>query len=500
MGSIGDGIQYITWNPSSVPLQNPAVVSLLSEALNDLVRQQRISRNPVRLCISDSLCVSRVAIGDKEEVDREIEQIRQRSQLYISLGLGQKLTGTFRTKHPAGGDYVLATIVNQSVLTHIVTACNSAHLSIEFIEPNAGSISRGIAEFGFKGNVPSLPVLQVTIRESRCDLNLAFDGRLMLSYSIAGFESLHSAGSQVASNMTRLRRFCSHHNLQGELNQVILFGDDHEVVQFQNGLLEKSKLTVLNNAESTAAHDSDRSNAAQSNAANDGNGSKVVRIALRSIAEFDASNESLLGPPDLIDQMKNLHGKSFVGRLARASWPSFVAVALVLCGFGYSWFRYAETKSKRLQLDLLLEEFADAEYELEHWETERERLRYYQAVESRLVMFDWRQLVGAVSRCLPENARLDSIALEDRETLILKGEMVEEDRTYEMLGALKRLPQIQKVTVEAIGAAKEQEAEKQHFDIRCALRSDQEGLRFVSKVKETHSNQVRPTQEKSKLY
>ncbi len=100
---MADG-QFLTvhqqqWNPEGLDIQSLEANQKLTAALSGLAKQYSLQRMGLRLCLDDGLCVTRVVTGDKESVGREIEAIRTRSQLYLSLGLGEKTDGWTKSSH-----------------------------------------------------------------------------------------------------------------------------------------------------------------------------------------------------------------------------------------------------------------------------------------------------------------------------------------------------------------------------------------------------------------
>jgi hypothetical protein len=59
-------VDSVEWNPNALDLQTIEAAQLLTEALQKLSKQHGLSRLGIRLCLDDSLCVTRVVTGDPE--------------------------------------------------------------------------------------------------------------------------------------------------------------------------------------------------------------------------------------------------------------------------------------------------------------------------------------------------------------------------------------------------------------------------------------------------
>lgn len=78
-------IVRLNWNPDGIPLQEEESTKKLAQAFMVLAKQYGLHRFQVRLCLMMAYVYSlKVATGDKEDVERELENIQVRSQLYLS--------------------------------------------------------------------------------------------------------------------------------------------------------------------------------------------------------------------------------------------------------------------------------------------------------------------------------------------------------------------------------------------------------------------------------
>lgn len=447
------------WNPDGFNIQSPEAAERLTNALVSVTKKNQLHRYDVRLCLDDALCVTRVVTGESDAVQRELDAIQVRSQLYISLGLGEKLTGNLRETVDGQLEYALTSIVNLRTMQVIYNAIMAARIRLESIEPVTLSTTRGV---GLLGADKDRPVLLVSIDKNRCDLAITRAGRLMLSYRISGTIQPQAIADQILSHMTRLRRFCQRVRSQqgASLEQIYILGDRSiadplsEILNAASDRIEVAKLDVPE-----AIH------AASSNQV-----PEEVSMALWAARQWSHDRLDLLPSPDLLAQMAKLQHEPIMRRVVRNFYPVAIAAGLILIVsmmYLNDWQRMASLQSK---LDAVSAEVSIAEEELSDWDAKQRLVSSYRLLRQQIVATQLDGLVKSIAPCLPTNTRLDSFSLNDDKTLSLRGTMIAGDLTYELLLALKQLPEISQVSLESVNAVGDARENQIQFDVRCNLR------------------------------
>ena len=458
--------QSFHWNPDSLTLNTKPANDLLVESMSSLLRQAGVSRLPIRLCLGDSLCVTRVITGDERRVERELIEVRSRSQLYLTLGLGDKLTGQIRLKTTADQEYALTTIVNQRIIQSIYNAFERASLKLDSIEPVTLSIARAMGLLKLDNDKP---LLQIFIENNRCDLSITLQGRLMLSYRVGGWKTLDDAAKLVTSHMTRLKRFCERYRIlkDANLDRVLLLGSTEHVKLFKDELT-KSDTTLKFLGSETYDHIGISSLSSPLAACEIPD---IVRLAFHG-ADASNTDAALLPPPDLLQRLRDLQPSSVMQQLIRNFWPSAVAVCLIAMISLAHLYQSQRLQNDNKQLVMLNERVQAAEEQVREWEHKKDLLGRLQSVDVTIRKTNWTELTVACARCMPNNAKLESIMLIDGKKIILKGTMVSEDRSYEMISSLSTLPMITKVSVESVSSMGSRDSDQMQFDIRCDLKRD----------------------------
>jgi hypothetical protein len=450
-------VYTVDWNSEKLNLESLEAVQKLTGSLSTLAKQHNLTKFTIRLCLADSLAVTRVVTGDLDSVEIELEQLKVRSQLYISLGLGKKLTGNYQTKLDHQTEYALTTIVNQRMLQAIYGAFLSAKLSIESIEPMAISLTNA---FGLLGLDSDRPVLYGSIHENHCDLGISRSGRLMLAYPISGFKEPGEVANQIKSNLVRLQRFCQ--RVRGQENRpletIYLFGESESIQKLTSSLkLNETPIQVV----SMSLPDGLKFEKAEGI-------SDAILVALWSAISCKRDSGSAPPVPDLLEQLQLLQSKPLSQRLVTHFAPTIAASFLILATLGLTFIDHRYVVSKKLQSEATIAEAAAYEFELEEWEAKKHFVESYRILDEQLRDSSWKELVGQIAPCLPSNARLEALTVSDDSTISLRGSMFKEDTTYEMLSALKQLPAIAEVSLESVNTNGDL-TKKLQFEVKCRL-------------------------------
>ena len=450
----------VRWNPSRFDMQATEASDQLTAALVGISKQFSLNRMNVRLCLDDGLCVTRVVTGDPEEVARELDAIRNRSQLYLSLGLGEKLTGSLSVIRENQSEYALTSIVNQRTLQAIYGAITNARLKLVSIEPVTLSVTRAI---GLLGLDKDEPVLFVSIDDNRCDLAITRSGQLMLSYRISGVKKPADIAMQIESNLTRLRRFCERVRGQGDsiLQSIYIFGDPKCVEALSNSMKSaQSKIHVA----SVAIPESIRVKATEET-------SPVVVLALWAASQWNENRKDCLPAPDLLAQLQQLQRKSLPERLVKHFFPSAIAAGLMMVVCGLYLNDYRKLAAKKRECASITSNVSIAESEIAEWESKQRLIGAYERLDGELAATSWTQLIVDLAPCLPDNARLDNLSLNDDRTVTLRGTMVARDQTYEMLAAIKQLPNVVDVSLESVNSVGSSSQIQFQFEVKFQMSS-----------------------------
>lgn len=449
-------VHEVAWNPKKLEMQSHEAGQLLTAAIHGLSKQHALHRSLVRLCLDDVFCVTRVVTGDKESVEKELEAIRSRSQLYLSLGLGEKLTGSLTEKQDGQPDYALTAIVGLRTIQTICSAIAAARVSLESIEPATLALTRAM---GLLGLDKDEPVMFLSKDASRCDLAICRSGRLMLSYRISGVSEPNDIAQQVVSHLTRLRRFCQRVRSQDgqNLQAVYVFGEDQSVSELSEAMRQSTDRIQVSTVElPDTIHNSSQI-------------CKSVVLALWAALKWSDESKDCLPAPDWIAQLRKLKRTSVRELLCKNFYLSAVAAGLILGIFALKWYDQHQLECKLTELAIVNAARSGAEAELVDWESKQLLIDSYRKLEGDLRQLNWSTLISELAPCFPRNSRLESFSVGEDDTVNLRGMMFSSDSTYEMLSAIKRLPNIQEVSLESVSPIGDASKSQLQFEVKCRI-------------------------------
>jgi uncharacterized membrane protein YhiD involved in acid resistance len=111
--------------------------------------------------------------------------------------------------------------------------------------------------------------------------------------------------------------------------------------------------------------------------------------------------------------------------------------------------------------------------ELMEWQAKERRLIHYRALRDQSLQIPMEEWIAALAPCLPINTRIETFSLNDDKSFTLRGVMIDNDETYRMLAAIKRIPGITQVSLESVNAVGDTKSNQLQFDVRCAVDTQQ---------------------------
>ncbi|MGI9456512.1 MAG: PilN domain-containing protein [Aeoliella sp.] len=233
----------LRWRNEAQSLHTEKGITELKEALATLSAEERLSGTRARVLLNSDLCVTRAITGASEEVQRETGQLRERSQLYLSLGPGKKVIASSSTLLDARHSHALLTVATQNTLIVVSSAVEAAGMQIEVIESAQVALARLIGRSSADDQEASI-VVQVD--EGGIELGVMSGGRLFLDYRPGGHTHIDQLADLVKQHHARLKRYCQrHHGLEKtELKRIYVSGEEDEAQKAVAALKSLSEVEV----------------------------------------------------------------------------------------------------------------------------------------------------------------------------------------------------------------------------------------------------------------
>ena len=218
----------VRWRHEANSLNTEQGLQELSAALTELADEHDLQTTQLQFVLGGEFCVTKAVRGTSEEVRGELQQIEQRSRLYLMLGPGEKVTVSKSRPLDARHIYAVAAVCNQQTLDTIYEAASQAGMQIDSIEPALVATSRAV---GRLSDAPSEPCLLIHLDQAAVELGVCHQGSLLLDYRPGGRTAPEELVELVRTHLSRLQRHVGRqlHEAPPMLKRVYLCGETDAV-------------------------------------------------------------------------------------------------------------------------------------------------------------------------------------------------------------------------------------------------------------------------------
>jgi hypothetical protein len=416
--------------------------------------------------LNGDFCVTRTVAGTREQVERELRELRERCSLYISLGQGPKSFAesvrTIDAKRSQGS----MTITNQELLGAITSAALEVGFRVKSIEHSLVALSRAV---GHAGLDRELPAIIVELNQRGIDLGITYQGRLLLDYRPGGLTRNSGEQRQLAEivrkHLGRIRRYC-HRYFQysgGKLSQVVLCGQDEEIDVLRQHFGEVTDLETTVLMPQQVCPEWDFQHPLQDDS------SLLPTLGTLLHATHIAKDDD---SPDLLKPLLLSQREPLGPALRKHFWPLAVAASLALLawlGGEYENWQASDLATPVQQARTDAEVLASRQVELAAVEAKMKNLK---RLGQELPPAPWDQLLTDVGGCLPQGTWLESLKVDRNGTVYLFGPSFLENNVYELVEQLKQLPSLEDVVLEGTRPARLESGPATLFDVKCKYASE----------------------------
>ena len=221
-------VMTLRWRKEASTLNSEKGLEELTAALTELAEKHDLQMTHLQFVLGGEFCVTKAIRGTTEEVRSELQQIEQRSRLYLMLGPGEKVTVSRTQAIDARHESAVVAVCNQQTLNTIHEAATRAGMQIDSIEPALVATSRAI---GRLADVPTEPYLLIHLDESAAELGVCHGGSLLLDYRPGGRTDPEDLVELVRTHLNRLQRHVGRQLRQPppQLKRVYLCGQEAAV-------------------------------------------------------------------------------------------------------------------------------------------------------------------------------------------------------------------------------------------------------------------------------
>jgi Tfp pilus assembly protein PilN len=448
----------IPWREEANSPNSAEGQSELSTALRKLVEQHNLAGCSVRYVLGGRYCVTKAILGSTEEVRHELQQLEQRSQLYLLLGTGEKVTVSHCKPLDARHTYAVASVCHAKTLDTLYEASERTGLRIESIEPALVANSRAV---GRLQNAPDQPTLLIHIDNSTVEIGVCHRGRLLLEYRPGSCETSEELIEVVRTHFGRLERHVG--RLLGEatpkLRHVYLTGERQQIQSVLSALgkVEDMELEIVSPGEIQAtwqitAGASDPS---------------TIPALGAMLGTYLPAGES--DAPNFMDHIIAVSREPMKPILIRSAIPiaAVLLVALGLAGVDFHQQRALNVLQEQLD-ELAVAQNRARELRLQQAASEA-KLDQLNRLASQLVSPPNAEIMRRIAQCMPSDVWLSSLSYSDDDTLALKGSSYLEAGVFDFVRWLELAPGFDSVALRGTKSGQSVAGPTVDFDVELNL-------------------------------
>lgn len=428
------------WRKDAATLESPEGLAELTAALREAARQHNMFTADVRVVLSGEFCVIRTVRGTVDEVRAELQQLEQRSRLYLALGPGEKILVSQTTLLDARHSHAIAAACNRATLDAVQTAAESAGLELTLVEPALSALTRAVSRLP---EAPTTPYLLVNLTESATEIAIIHEGRVLLDYRPGGATKPSELATLLDNHINRLNRHLARHlRASLKLQCVFICGDPAAVQTAAKSFGVSSPLDVR----LVQPADVQATWALSPDAAKVATASVLGGLLAAYLPSEDAD------APNLMQHILDGRLEPLRPRILRSFAP-IAATLLLAAGLGLVTNRQqAELDSMQTELDSLAVSAARATELRLQLSSSESKLRELQKLAATLPPGLGAAAIRSLGACMPGDVWLSQLAITDRTSAKVQGASYIEAGVYEFVRWLEQAPGIAQVALKRTNA------------------------------------------------
>ena len=445
------------WRRNAASLNTPEGMTELTAALREVVREHSMHGAEIRVVLSGELCVMRTFRGPVETVRSEIQQLENRSRLYLSLGPGEKVLVSNVQALDARHAQALAAVCNRATLETIQSAAEAVGIEIAAIEPSLSALNRAVTRLE---QTPSGSYLLVHINPSGMEVGVCHDGQLLLDYRPGGRSAVVDLPTLLETHLNRLSRHVGRYlrSAPPELKRIYLCGEEEAVRAAIGQFKQHSSLEVIHVRPSDVKATWQIAGAA---------GAHVTAAALGAMLAAYLPGDA--DSPNLMQHIIECKREPLRPTLIRSALP-MAATLLAMATLSIVNMRQEQTLVlMRGELDSLAVAQARATELRLQLVSARGKLVQLEKLASQLPGELGDDLLRRLAGCMPSDVWLNQLEIADCSTIRLQGASYLEAGVYDFVGWLEQAPGFAEVALKGTSPGTSQAGPTTSFDLEVNL-------------------------------
>ncbi|MCS7465448.1 PilN domain-containing protein [Stieleria sp. ICT_E10.1] len=456
-------VERIAFPADSGPRQGDWSDSTLTDALNELASKYNLGGQAVTVGLGGNPCVTRVVAGDNEEVDNEIRELTHRTQRYIGMGLGSKVSCQSTHRIDAKRKRVCVTIAIRQMVDAIAAAVQSAGMRLAHLEHSMLVLCRILHAYEKDSQVP---VLFMVEELGRVDLGISYQGRLLLDYRPAIPEASVTHGSIVQRHLKCLRRYIHAQLPTASADLSTLFvtqtHSDHESLDQsldEPSILGRQRFPMEELCEGFQV---------QGELSEDSGTIAAIGLArLNNDARFAEETN------DLVSTLRTGRRVQWVP-LIQYTWPITLAASIALALFLIGQHTRRLAHRTEAQIETLTLQNAQGNRIRLTLQRRMQRAEQVDALAAGIPTRDWADVFLTAGRSLPQGSWLESVRIENDETVRISGASYSGEAVYTYIDRLKQTGMFLHVALESTSATRNSVGAQYRFQVSAIVQPKQQ--------------------------
>jgi Tfp pilus assembly protein PilN len=457
------------WRKESATLDTDLGRGEFTLALQQVVQQLQLAGSRVRFVLGNKFCVTRAYLGPNDQVRSELQRLQQRSQRYLMLGTGEKVTVANLKALDARHSFAVASTANTDTLDALFSACESTGIKIDAIEPALVANARALGRL--KG-APEVPCVLIHLDHETTVVGVAHQGRLLLEYRPGACRDSQALVGVVRTHLQRLERHVGRLLKQSPptLSHVYLCGEGAQVAAAVKALstlpgIQPQAIDPANiqgrwilNEE---YHDPSLAPAFGS-----------LLGALLPADELDA--------PNFMEHIAATTRESLRPVLMRSLMPIAAVLLLALGLWTFNYYQRAENQRIESQMESLAVVLARANELSLRSQAARDKLAELEKLASTLKTHPTAERLQNIAHCLPNDVWLKTLSIKDLDSAVLQGASFMEAGVFDFVRWLEQAPGMQKVVLRTTTQGSSQLGPEVDFDVELVFGDQKEQVTEVA--------------------
>lgn len=428
-----------TWRKSARDLGTDQGQAELTAALIELAAELKLQGLPLHLALSSDFCVTRVISGESDAVHRELQELCERSRVYLSLGVGEKTYAISEAAIDARRKHMWVSVANLRVVTAIYAAFNAAKLSLVRVEHSLGPLSRLVHALQ---SDETNPVLAIDVSQRVVDVGICFRGQLLLDYRPSGSNAKESAGIIITRHTKRLQRYLDRllKRESAQINRICLCGDIPDIGDARQRLEEKTEMTVQLLDPSMAAGEWQLAQ----EVAHD---HRVCAAYGMLLSQFQRDASSSF--PNLLDPLTASHRGPLLKQIVKLTWPVIGTIAASIAISAAGMLKHWDCQTIDAEMTALEDSaslVARNQRELNQIDL---RLAQLHGIKDRLEQPSFDKMVASIGQSLPRGVWLQGFQADRIGEVTISGTSHSQDGVFEFVRYLRNIPNLSSVALES---------------------------------------------------